>query len=239
MFYLSLIDDYHGLSNRGVNLRASYNAGLAVRPYKRKMETALNSYQTQTEWEMSKGLAVGTADNYNQQYWLSKVDSKRQYLQNFNGSVAAVSLIPKPLDMSKGPRNLESIVPPLQYLHYLDLAMEAVNNALAITRSPGSSQDEWKFFEGAEVTEQQVHCIPLKMPKQELKRRRLPPHDIGLTHFRPLWISEANAGSNKGSYEMFHRLYQDFYVAYLAKQYIPIRFDIKIYNTFLRVSLIL
>src|SRR5690606_9980672 len=71
LFYLSLLDDYHGLSNRAVQVRAAYNTGLAKNLTKTQRHNALSDYNEKTQQALRRGLEVGVADNYNQKYWVS------------------------------------------------------------------------------------------------------------------------------------------------------------------------
>ena len=55
MFYISLVDDYFGLSNRGFVNRAACNTGLSLKAYKRLKKLKLESFQHSTEEAMRKG----------------------------------------------------------------------------------------------------------------------------------------------------------------------------------------
>ena len=103
LFYMSLIDEYHGLSNRGVATRAAYKTGLSKRTYKTCKEEAMRSYRIHIDDAIQKGLAVGVADNYNKQYFLTKVDAKEKGLQNQN---RCVSIVPSSLELKGGNRDL-------------------------------------------------------------------------------------------------------------------------------------
>ena len=70
------------------------------------------------------------------------------------------------------------------------------------------------------------------MPTEEVKRRNLPPHDIGLTHFRPLWVSASNPATNKEAYDMFHKLYETFKPAHEENNYVAWRFDLDLQQVF-------
>ena len=237
MFYLSLIDDYHGLSNRGAQVRSLYNTGLAKKPYNKLKDSALSDYNDKTQDALSKGLAVGLADNYNQQYWVSRVDATQQGLQNSNRCVGAVSLIRQDVKLNpEANKNLNSIPPTHELLTHLHEALCQVEDALESSVTENTEPSDWKFFDDAEVTRQNVHCVPLKMHDEEIKNRQLPPHDIGLTHFRPLWVLPVDPASNKGCYQMFQKLYAAFETTYNNGHYIAFRFDMNIYNMFLRVT---
>ena len=101
--------------------------------------------------------------------------------------------------------------------------------------SPGTQPQGREYYDGAEVTQQHLFC-----PTQDAHRRgettKFPPHDIGLTHFRPLWVSASNPATNKEAYDMFHKLYETFKPALDENHYIAWRFDLGIYNKFLHVS---
>ena len=237
MFYLSLLDDYHGLSNRGVQVRAAYNTGLQRQVYTRIKKRALAQYQVRTEEALTQGLAVGVADNFNQKYWISRVDADKAALQNRNRCVGAVSILPQTLNVLAGNRNLQSMPALAQLQPFLTEALKQVENALEAAITPGTAASDWKFFDGAEVTQLQIHSVPLRMSRDEVTRRELPPHDIGLTHFRPLWILDADPASKPGSLRMFHKLFNAFWPAYEKGHYFAFRFDINIYNMFLRVQL--
>ena len=235
MFYLSLIDEYHGLSNRGVDTRAAYKTGLSRRTYKKSKQETLRNYRTHIDDSIHKGLAVGVADNYNKQYFLSKVDCKQKGLQNENRCVAALSIVPSNLEIKAGNRDLESLPLPTTLSGFVPMAMSAVSLALEQRRTRGSAIGEWKYYDGAEVTTHSVYCVPLKMPGQVVQDRGMPSHDIGLINFRPLFIHSANPAANRGCFEMLTDLYDEFYAMWHNDHYIPLRFDINIYNMFLRV----
>ena len=235
MFYMSLIDDYHGLANRAVQVRAAYNSGLALKPLKKLKERAHELRARQTREAIQHGLVVGAADNFARQYYMSKIECKRQVVQNVNRSVAALSVVPVELNLLRGDRNLNSIPRPEVLLPFLDKAMDAVQSAVRQCTSPGTQPQEWRYFDGAEVTQHSIYSVPLKLPSAEVKQRNLPPHDIGLTHFRPLWVSAYNPATNKEAYDMFHKLYETFKPALDENHYIAWRFDLAIYNKFLHV----
>ena len=235
MFYISLIDQYHGLSSRGVDVRAAYQSGLSRKSYKGMKEEALRTYTAKYQEAIRKGLGVGVADNYNKQYYVSKVDAKQQGLQNENRCVAALSVIPDHLEIKAGNRDLDSLPRPDALRPFIPAAMEAIRKAIIQRRTPGSDPNDWKFYEGAQVTEHKVYCVPLKMPPEVVQEREMPPHDIGLTNFRPLFIHASNPASNKGCFEMIQDLYEAFGPMYRNGHYIPLRFDVNIYNMFLRV----
>ena len=236
MFYMSLIDNYHGLANRAVQVRAAYNSGLALKPLKKLKERAQELRAMQTREAIQHGLVVGAADNFARQYYLSKIECKRQVVQNVNRSAAALSVVPIELDLLRGNRNLNSLPRPEVLLPFLDKALTGVQCAVRLCTSPGTQPEDWKYYDGAEVTQQGIYSVPLKMPAAEVKRRNLPPHDIGLTHFRPLWVSGSNPATNKEAYDMFHKLYETFKPALDANHYIAWRFDLAIYNKFLHVN---
>jgi len=235
LFYMSLIDEYHGLSNRGVATRAAYKTGLSRRSYKTCKEEALRNSRVHIDDALSKGLAVGVADNYNKQYFVNKVDAKQRGLQNENRCVAALSLVPSSLELKAGNRDLQSMPHPSVLAAFIPAAMAAIGLALEQRRTRGSSLSEWRFYDGAEVTVHDVYCVPLKTPAQVVQQRGMPAHDIGLKNFRPLFVHSANPASNKGCFEMITDLYDEFYAPWHNNHYIPLRFDINIYNMFLRV----
>ena len=235
MFYLTLLNDYHGLSNRGAEVHAAYHLGLPRKAYTRIKARAFDKYARATTKAVSQGQAVGVADNYNQKYWIARVDAAQQGLQNRNRSVGAVSVLPKSLASLSGNRNLQSLPKLAQLESFLNQALKHVENALESAITPDTEASDWKFFDAAEVTQQNIHCVPLKMPQEEIKRRELPPHDIGLTHFRPLWILDHDPASNRGCYQLFHRLFSAFWPSFENGHYFAFRFDINIYNMFWRV----
>jgi hypothetical protein len=235
MFYLTLLNDYHGLSNRGAEVHAAYHLGLPRKAYTRIKARAFEKYARATTKAVSQGQAVGVADNYNQKYWIARVDAAQQGLQNRNRSVGAVSVLPKSLASLSGNRNLQSLPKLAQLESFLNQALKHVENALESAITPDTEASDWKFFDAAEVTQQNIHCVPLKMPQEEIKRRELPPHDIGLTHFRPLWILDHDPASNRGCYHLFHRLFSAFWPSFENGHYFAFRFDINIYNMFWRV----
>ena len=236
MFYMSLIDNYHGLANRAVQVRAAYNSGLALKPLKKLKERAHELHALHTKEAIQRGLVVGAADNFARQYYMSKIECKKQVVQNVNRSVGALSVVPVDLNLLHGDRNLNSLPRPEVLLSFLDKALNAVQTTVRQCTSPGTEPEEWRYYEGAEVTQQAIYTVPLKMPTEEVKRRNLPPHDIGLTHFRPQWVSESNPATNKEAYDMFHKLYETFKPALDENHYIAWRFDLAIYNKFLHVS---
>lgn len=237
MFYMSLIDHYHGLSNRGVETRSRYKSGLTRVSFNAKKGEALRNYIANYQESIRKGLAVGAGDNYNQQYYVSKVDANQQGLQNENRCVGALSIIPEHLELKGGNRDLDSLPRPHILRTFTNDAMDAITKALNQRRTSESLPNEWKFYDGAEVTEQKVYCVPLKMPQEVVEERHMPRHEIGLTNFRPLFVHSSNPAGYKGLFEMIHRLYEAFGEMYRNGHYIPLRFDINIYNMFLRVSL--
>lgn len=169
MFYLSLIDDYHGLSNRGVQVRAAYNTGLAKKPYNKLKNSELEDYNDKTERALRRGLAVGVADNYNQQYWVSRVDAAQQGLQNSNRCVGAVSLVPQEIELKRDSIARNSIPPPGDLLPFLHQTLRQVENSLAINITTDTEPHDWKFYDAAEVTEQKIYCVPLKMPQEVVR----------------------------------------------------------------------
>ena len=235
MFYISLLDEYHGLSNRGRDTRAAYNTCLSRSAYSKRKREALNSYKVHVDLALQKGLAVGVADNYNKQYYLSKVSATQQGVQNENRCVAAISVVPHSLEIKRGNMDLDSLPPPEILRQFVIMAMSGVKAALKVQRTAGSPPNSWKYYENAEVTSNNVYCVPLKMPAHVIQERGLPLHDIGLTHFRPLFIHQSNPASNKGCFELIHDLYDAFYPMFIKNHYIPFRFDIGIYDKFLRV----
>ena len=137
MFYMSLIDNYHGLANRAVQVRAAYNSGLALKPLKKLKERTHELRAMQTREAIQHGLVVGAADNFARQYYLSKIECKRQVVQNVNRSVAALSVVPVELNLLSGDRNLNSIPG----------AMDAVQSAVRQCTSPGTQPQEWKYYD--------------------------------------------------------------------------------------------
>ena len=77
MFYVSLLDDYYGLSNHGFEVRDAFKCGLSRKTYKHIQGTKFQSFQAKTEEAMKNGLVVGGADNFNQQYFTSRIDLKK------------------------------------------------------------------------------------------------------------------------------------------------------------------
>jgi hypothetical protein len=236
MFYVSLLDDYHGLTNRAFQIRASYNAGLSKKAYNRMKDLAVAEQKRKTDDAISQGLAVGFADNYNQQYWLSHVVSKLQGLQNRNRCVGALSLLPQTLNLTKDDNNLQSIPKPADLHRYINDALRNVEDALESIVSPDTDPADWKYYDAAEVTQEEIYCVPLKMPDEKVAERHLPLHDIGLTHFRPRWILCEDPAANRGSYAIFHKLYETLKPAYDNNHYMTFRFDRNIYEMFLKVS---
>jgi hypothetical protein len=238
MFYMALLDDYHGLSNRAFEIRASYNTSLSKKSYTRLKDVTLEEYNRKTTDAIRQGLAVGICDNYNQQYFLSQVISKRHPLQNRNRCGVAVSLLgPNYRAPAQVNPNLESIPEPDELLPFLTVALRKVEDALESIISPNTLATDWKFYDNAEVTQGGMYCVPLKLPEEKAQERNFPPHDIGLTYFRPQKILCADPASKRGCYKTFQELYKIFQPAFEENQYIPFRMDRNIYDFFLRVSL--
>ena len=145
------------------------------------------------------------------------------------------SLLYPTLEIKRGNMDLDSLPPPEILRQFVIMAMSGVKAALKVQRTPGSPPNSWKYYENAEVTSNNVYCVPLKMPAHVIQERGLPLHDIELTHFRPLFIHQSNPASNKGCFELIHDLYDAFYPMFIKNHYIPFRFDIGIYDKFLRV----
>ena len=63
MFYISLLDDYFGLSNQGFQARDTFKTGLSLQTYKHLKEVKNQELLAKTEEAMRNGLVVGGADN--------------------------------------------------------------------------------------------------------------------------------------------------------------------------------
>ena len=235
MFYMSLFDDYFGLSNRGFENRHVYNAGLSHKCYKRLKQKALNEYKAETDEAVAKGLVVAQGDNFNQKFWTTRVDATRDLQRNANRCVAGVSKIPQQVDMAKYNRNVESLPDPSSLTKLIPKMFTKIKASLQVHGKGNPTQGDWKYFDSADVTQQAIYCVPLKMAKEEKERRGLPPHHVGLKHWRPGFVGEMNPGSNVGCYAMFHKMYEQLELAYNRGHYLVMRADINIYNMFFKV----
>ena len=235
MFYASLVDDYFGLSNQGFTARHFLNAGLSLKAYKKLKATKLETFKSKTEDAMKKGLVVGGADNFNQQYWTSKIDVSKTPLMNFNGCVGGVSLVQNAITMPKVDRNLASIVHPDTLKTFMPQLFPEVSKTLNSFRSPSSEPGSFRFFDAADVNRLGIYCVPLKMPEEERKLREYPAHSIGLRNWRPLFIGPMNPAQNEGCWRMFMRLFDEMRLVYESNHYLVMRFDVNIYNIYLRV----
>ena len=102
MFYMSLVDEYYGLSNAGFENRAAYKAGLPLKGYKRLKKRELEKYKAKTEAAIKTGLVIGVEDNYNKQYRVTRIDANKPgAFTNANRCVGAVSIIPANIDLTK------------------------------------------------------------------------------------------------------------------------------------------
>ena len=106
MFYISLVDDYFGLSNRGFVARAHCNMGLSLKSFRLLKKIKLESLKQETDEKMRRGLVVGGADNFNQKYWLTQVDVTRPPLIFANRAVGGLSILPLNLEFKTGCKRL-------------------------------------------------------------------------------------------------------------------------------------
>ena len=74
-----------------------------------KSKAALDEYKAETDEAIERGLVVAHGDNFNQQFWVSRVDANRDLLTNANRCVGGMSIIPKQIDLAALDRNLQSI----------------------------------------------------------------------------------------------------------------------------------
>ena len=235
MFYLNLLDDYHGLSNRAVDARASYNTCLKLKHYKREKSKLIEESTAATKTAIDEGKTVAVCDNFNQRYWVSRVDAEKAGLQNRNRCAAGVSLLTRSISPNLDSAALTSLPRPELLLPFLREAMKEVELALENCVSPGTVASDFKYYEGAEVTVSGVYTVPLKLQEAIIKERGLPAHDIGLKNFKPLWIFDSDPASYRGFFGIIHRLYEDYEQAFRNGHFIMMRFDLNIYNMFLRV----
>ena len=234
---MSLFDDYFGLSNRGFHNRALYNAGLSLKCYKSLKQTALDEFKAETDEAIERGLVIAHGDNFNQQFWVSRVDANRDLLTNANRCVGGLSIIPKQIDLAALDRNLQSIPKdPEQLREYLPQVFSQTKISLKIHGLRKPEAGEWFYFDKAEVTQNAIYCVPLKLPNTEKKRRELPDHHIGLKYWRPGFVADMNPGSNEGCYAMLHKIYEQLELAYNRGHYLIMRADLNIYNMFLKVK---
>ena len=111
------------------------------------------------------------------------------------------------------------------------------NRALVASREPGTEPADWKFYNAAEVTTMGVYTVPARMPLNEFKARQLPDHHIGLRNFRPMFVANLNPGTLTGVYATFMRLFEIMEPQYNQGHYLPWKFDVAIYNNYLKVWL--
>ena len=174
-------------------------------------------------------------DNFNQRYWVSRVDATKAGLQNRNRCAAGVSLLPRSIPQNPSSAPLKSVPHPDELSPFLRDALKEVELALENCISPGTVASDYKYYDGAEVTISEAYTVPLKLKEALIKERGLPAHDIGLKNFKTLWIFDSDPASYRGFFEMIHRLYEDYETAFENGHWIPLRFDLNIYNMFLRV----
>ena len=62
-------------------------------------------------------------------------------------------------------------------------------------------------------------------------------HHIGLKYFRPMFVEPVNTQELKGLYTTVMRLYSTLEPQYAHGHYLPVKFDVSIYRSFLRVFL--
>ena len=235
MFYISLVDDYFGLSNRGFVARAHCNMGLSLKSFRLLKKIKLETLKQETDEKMHKGLVVGGADNFNQKYWLTHVDVTKVPLVLANRAVGGLSILPRNLDFKAGGAILESLPRPSKLQKYTDYIIKAANRALVASREPGTELADWKFYNAAEVTTMGVYTVPARMPLNEFKARQLPDHHIGLRNFRPMFVANVNPGTLTGVYATFMRLFEIMEPQYNQGHYLPWKFDVAIYNNYLKV----
>ena len=73
------------------------------------------------------------------------------------------------------------------------------------------------------------------MPLSEIKNRQYPEHHIGVKNFRPMFVDPMDPAKHEGAYRMFMRLLEILELQYNSGYYLPMRFDVNIYNFFLKV----
>ena len=235
MFYISLLDDYFGLSNQGFQARDTFKTGLSLQTYKHLKEVKNQELLAKTEEAMRNGLVVGGADNFNQQYFTSKVDARKTPLVNFNGCVGGVSLVPVELKMPKVDPMLCSIVHPDHLRTFWSKLQEDCTRAIESCGPPDAPAGSFRFFDEADVNKLGIFCVPLKMPAEVRLERGYPSHTIGVKHWRPLFIGPMNPAQNEGCWRMFMKLFDEMRLVYEHDHYMVIRFDVNIYNIYLRV----
>jgi len=190
-----------------------------------------------TEAKLRKGQVVGGADNFNQQYWITRVDASKPPLINANRAVGGLSILPREVDLKGINRGLDSIPRPkvLKKKKHVNTIIDRANKALSFARDPGTNPAHWKFFDSAEVTTLGVYTVPLKMPAQDFKERGLKEHHTGVKFFRPAFAVNEDPAQIAGSYAIFMRLYDEMRLQYESGHYLPWKFDVNIYNFFLKV----
>ena len=211
--------------------------GLSLKSFRLLKKIKLESLKQETDDKMRRGLAVGGADNFNQKYWLTQVDVTRPPVIYANRAVGGVSLLPLNLELKRAGPVIDSIPRPSVLKKYMDQIIIRTNRALVASSEPQTTLADWKFFNAAEVTTLGIYTIPSRMPKAVFDERKLPAHHIGLKYFRPLFVEPVNTQTLTGVYATMMRLYSTMEPQYMQGHYLPLKFDVSIYNSFLRVSL--
>lgn len=173
---------------------------MPLRTYDRRLAKEQNKYGTRLEQLRKLGQVVAVTDNFNQQWWLTRIHAEAElpYAQA-NRSVGALSVLRRPVDLSvvyRGKAEIPAVPAPSELAVHLNEAMEIV---AALMESRASlAEGPQLLFSTAEVTKRGVYTVPVRPSLRREKENTddvlqlLDEHRTGLAQFLPWFVMDAN-----------------------------------------------